>query len=39
MSLPIHVTAYAGYKANERPHEFIVDEELHEIAQVLDRVV
>ena len=37
MSLPIHVTAYSGSKANEHPCEFIVDEELHEIAQMLDR--
>ena len=37
MSLPIHVEAYAGYKANERPREFSVDEELYEIAEVEDR--
>ena len=37
MSLPIHVTAYSGYKANERPCEFTVDEDLHEIAEVEDR--
>jgi hypothetical protein len=34
MSLPILVTAYSG---NERPHEFAVDEEVHEIAGVLDQ--
>jgi hypothetical protein len=37
VSLPIHVTAYSGYKANERPRDFTVDEDLHEIAQVEDR--
>jgi hypothetical protein len=34
MSLPILVTAYSG---NECPHEFAVDEEVHEIAAVLDQ--
>src|SRR5215475_10533170 len=37
MSLPIHVTAYSGYRANERPRDFTVDEDLHEIAAVLDQ--
>src|SRR5262245_60935007 len=37
MSLPIHVIAYSGYKANERPREFILDEEIYEIASVLDQ--
>jgi len=37
MSLPIHVTAYSGYKANERPRDFTVDEDLYEIAEVEDR--
>ena len=37
MSLPIHVTAYSGYKANERPRDFNVDEDLYEIAEVEDR--
>ena len=38
MSLPIHVTAYSGYKANERPHdEFAVDEDVYEIADLKDR--
>jgi len=37
MSLPIHVTAYSGYKANERPRDFTVDEGLCEIAAVEDR--
>jgi hypothetical protein len=37
VSLRIHVTAYSGYKANERPRDFTVDEDLHEIAEVEDR--
>lgn len=37
MSLPIHVTAYSGYKANERPRDFTVDEDLYEIVDVEDR--
>ena len=37
MSLPIHVTSYSGYKANERPCDFTVDEDLYEIADVEDR--
>jgi len=37
MSLPIRVDAYSGYKANERPRYFIVDEDLYEIAAVLDQ--
>ena len=37
MSLPIHVDAYSGYKANERPQSFTLDEALYEIASVEDR--
>jgi hypothetical protein len=37
VSLPIHVTAYSGYKANERPRDFTVDEDFYEIAEVEDR--
>jgi hypothetical protein len=37
MSLPIHVDAYYGYKANERPRQFTLDEEIYEIAAVLDQ--
>ena len=37
MSLPIHVDAYSGYRANERPMQFQVDEELFEINEVEDR--
>src|SRR5437899_2541534 len=37
MSLPVYVDAYAGYKANERPREFELDDELYEIAAVEDQ--
>jgi len=37
MSLPIHVDAYSGHKANERPSQFVLDEEIYEIAAVLDQ--
>ena len=33
---PIHVDAYSGYKASERPRQFTLDEEIYEIAAVLD---
>jgi hypothetical protein len=37
MSLPIHVDAYSRYKANERPRQFTLDEEIYEIDVVLDQ--
>jgi hypothetical protein len=37
MSLPIYVEAYSNYKANERPRQFVLDEEIYEIAAVLDQ--
>ena len=37
MSLPIYVDAYSGYRANERPRQFCVDEDLIPIAEVEDR--
>ena len=37
MSLPIDVRAYSGYRANERPIHFCVDEDLIKIAEVEDR--
>ena len=37
MSLPVHVDAYSGFKANERPLQFVLDDEIYEIAAVLDR--
>jgi hypothetical protein len=35
MSLPVYVDAYSGYKANERPRQFTLDEQIYEIAAVL----
>jgi hypothetical protein len=37
MSLPIDVRAYSGYRSNERPSHFCVDECLIDIAEVEDR--
>ena len=37
MSLPVYVDAYSGYKPNERPREFELDDELYEIAAVVDQ--
>jgi hypothetical protein len=37
MSLRIHVDAYSGHKANERPAAFTLDEQIYEIAAVLDQ--
>ncbi len=37
MPLPIIVTAYSGYKANERPKSFLVDEDWFDIASIEDR--
>jgi hypothetical protein len=37
MALPIFVDAYSGYKANERPRQFQLDEQIYEIAAVLDQ--
>ena len=37
MSLPIYVDAYSGYRANERPQSFTLDEDAYEIASVEDR--
>jgi hypothetical protein len=34
MSVPIHVDAYSGYRANERPCRFVLDERIYEIAAV-----
>lgn len=34
MSLEIYVDAHSGYKANERPRQFTVDEDIFEIAVV-----
>ena len=37
MSLRIYVEAYSGYKLNERPIRFDLDEEIYEIEAVEDR--
>lgn len=37
MSLPIHVDAYSGYRANERPRQFVLDDAAYEIEAVEDR--
>jgi hypothetical protein len=37
MSLPIYVDAYSGYRANERPRLFHVDEDMFDIESVEDR--
>ena len=37
MSRPIYVKAYSGYKPNERPSQFTLDEEIYDIAAVLDQ--
>lgn len=37
MSLEIHVDAHSSYKANERPRQFNVDEEIYEIEIVEDQ--
>jgi hypothetical protein len=37
MPLPILVTAYSGYKPNDRPCTFVVDEELYYVHEVLER--
>ncbi len=37
MSLPGYVDAYSGYKGNERPRQFVLDEKIYEIAAVLNQ--
>jgi len=37
MSIQIYVDAYSGYKANERPLRFHLDDETYDIASVEDR--
>jgi hypothetical protein len=37
MPVPIHVDGYSGYKGNQRPRRFILNENLYEIAAVLDQ--
>jgi hypothetical protein len=33
----IKVSAYSGYKANERPTAFAVDDQKHDVVDVIDR--
>jgi len=37
MSLTVYVDGYSGYKANERPRQFTLDEMVYEIDAVLDQ--
>jgi len=37
MSLRIYVDGYSGYKSSERPRQFVLDEEIYEIAAILDQ--
>ena len=37
MSLRIYVDAYSGYRANERPRQFCLDDDVFEIEAVEDR--
>jgi hypothetical protein len=34
MSLKIYVDAYSGYRANERPHQFVLEEDIFEIEAI-----
>ena len=37
MSLRIYVDTYSGYRANERPRQFCLDEDVFEIVDIEDR--
>lgn len=37
MSVPIYVDAHSGYKASERPRQFVLDERTYEIVTVEDQ--
>jgi len=37
MSIQIYVDAYSGYKANERPIRFHLDDHTYDIASIEDR--
>ena len=37
MSLPIYVDAYSGYRTNERPQRFTLDDDIYDITAVEDR--
>ena len=36
-SQEVEVTAYSGYKANERPQHFILDQKRLEVEKIIDR--
>jgi len=33
----VRVQAYSGYKANERPHRFVLDGHSYEVLEILDQ--
>jgi hypothetical protein len=37
MALPIYVDAHSGFKANERPRQFVLDEDVYEISAIEDQ--
>jgi hypothetical protein len=37
MGRPVYVDAHSGYKAHEWPRQFTLDEQIYEIAAVLDQ--
>jgi hypothetical protein len=37
MSVPIYVDAHSGHRANEKPRQFVLDEEIYEIAAIEDQ--
>jgi hypothetical protein len=37
MSLPVHINAHSGYRANGRPRQFMLDEQVYGFAAVLDQ--
>ena len=37
MSFPVYVDAYSGYRATERPRQFVLDEDIFEIEAIEDR--
>jgi hypothetical protein len=37
MQVPVYVDVYSGFKANERPSQFVLDDEIYDIAAVLDQ--
>ena len=35
--LPVYVQSFSGHKADERPRQFVLDDEIYDIAGVLDQ--